>query len=131
MNKTKILSKDIVPDTIKTNITILNDNGLCSYILRVIFRLKDRSFVQTTIEQVGVAGEMNFICREETGEYISHLKYEFNLYIFKKFLKKMFNSHIKDLSDKEMIDPYEVIDIINKIRNNYVKCTSVLSIGDK
>ena len=126
----KLLNKDILPDSLLTNITVTNDNGFNKYVLRSIFQLIDHKQVTVIVDlSLQSIATMKFICREATGEYIGQQKYEFNPYIFKKFLKKTFNSYIKDLADKDMVNPYDVVDLINKIRKNYTKVTPILSIG--
>ena len=124
----KLMESDIQRDSLIVNLNIKSSYEEDNYELRVCFSLKTGEIVRVVINNQGSIGKMDWCVRKATGDFISHLIYDFAIGIYNKFLKQTFSQHIKSLSNKHDYDRFEVIEIINKIRKNYYNCTPLINI---
>ena len=124
----KILIEDIKPESLLTHLNVLSSNEGTTYEIRVSFTLKTHEIVRVSFSQYSGKALMDFCVRELTGDYKSHLIYEFAPGIMDRCLNKMFSECIKDVLGKGQVDNENLINVINKVRKNYIECTPVLNI---
>lgn len=122
MNKLSI--EDIKPESLLTHLNILSSEEGTAYEIRGCFTLKTGEVVRVTFTR----NQMDFCVRKPTGDYLCHLIYEFAPGIINRYLNKLFSAYIKDVLNKEKFDNTSIINVINKVRKNYIDCTPVLKL---
>lgn len=129
----KLMMSDIEPDSMVYRLHIQGTEETIIY-LQACFTVNTGHVIRVMVHNEGDTGFMNFCLRKKTGEYQTHLLYKFTPEIFNKYLRGAYSALIKNVSGK---CPYvqsgyadvQVLELINKIRKNYLQCTPILDIS--